>query len=63
MNQRLQKNKDLAELLINSMNDWPTKGQTGISEFVSEIKVYDVTPLTIKRISNKKLNLSNDLDV
>lgn len=60
---RDHKIKDLAQLLMNAMNDWPTKDQTDISEFISEIKEYFGTPLTIEKIDAKGLKLSDDLNV
>jgi hypothetical protein len=60
LDNRDHKIKDLAQLLLNAMNDWPTKDQTDISEFISEIKEYFGTPLTIDKIDAKGLKLSND---
>ena len=36
--------KDLAELFLNAMNDWPTTNQTDISKFIVEVKKYFGTP-------------------
>lgn len=51
--------KELAELFLNAMTDWPTFNQTEIVNFTSELKDYFGTPLTIEKIVNKQFNGSN----
>ncbi len=55
--------KDLAELFINAMNDWPTFNQTKICDFVMELKDFYGNPLTLEKIDNKKLELSPEHNV
>jgi hypothetical protein len=50
--------KDIAKLFLNAMTDWTTLNQTNIPEFILELKQYFGTPLTITKIKNKPLNLS-----
>ena len=63
LDNRDHKIKDLAQLLLNAMNDWPTKDQSDISDFIFEIKEYFGTPLTIEKIDAKGLKLIDDLNV
>lgn len=41
------------------MNDWPTQDQDKIIDFVSELKEYFGSPLTIERIDARKFNRQN----
>ena len=49
--------KQLAELLLIAMNDWPTTNQIEIDDFVLELKDYFGTPLTIEKINTKPISL------
>jgi hypothetical protein len=49
--------RDLAELLLAAMNDWPTFDETGINNFVRELKSFFRAPLTVEMINSKPLNL------
>ena len=51
--------KDIATLFLNAMNDWDTLNQTEIASFITELKNYFGTPLTIKKITEKKVDLQN----
>jgi hypothetical protein len=51
--------KDIANLFLNAMNDWPTFNQSDISEFVEELKEYFGAPLTAEKIGLKKVNPQN----
>jgi hypothetical protein len=55
--------KDIATLFLNAMNDWPTYNQTNIADFITELKNYFGTPLTIEKIDSQKLDISSDLSV
>jgi hypothetical protein len=50
--------KDLATLLLNAMNDWPT-AQDKIADYIREFKEYFGFPLTIEKIETKKFNGQN----
>ena len=58
----VHKTKELTELFLNAMNDWPTFNQTLIDDFVAELKDYFGSPLTIERIDSKKLDFTNELN-
>jgi hypothetical protein len=51
--------KDMAILLLNAMNDWPTCNQVLISEFTKEFKTDYVIPLTIEQLQARKFNGQN----
>ena len=53
------KQKEIATLFLNAMNDWDTLNQTKISDFIKELKQYFGTPVTIDKIAKKKLNEDN----
>jgi hypothetical protein len=53
------KQKDIATLFLNAMNDWPIYNQKEISDFVKELKDYYGNPLTIEKISAKKFDGQN----
>jgi hypothetical protein len=53
------KQKEIAILFLNAMNDWPTYNQKKIVDFVNELKNYFGTPLTIEKISAKKFDGQN----
>ena len=53
------KQKDIATLFLNAMNDWPTYNQKEISDFVKELKDYFGNPLTIEKISTRKFDEQN----
>lgn len=44
--------RGLAELLITSMNDWPTQNLESIPQFMSELSSYFGEPLTKKRLNS-----------
>ena len=48
--------KQLAELFLTAMNDWPTFNQTEITEFIKEVKEYFGSPLTLEKIDAKNRN-------
>jgi hypothetical protein len=54
---KIHKQKDLADLFLNAMNDWPSYNQNVIGDFVKELKNYFGSQLTIKDIDSKKFNL------
>ena len=41
------KQKDIATLFLNAMNDWDTYNQTEIVDFINDLKNYFGRPLTI----------------
>lgn len=47
--------KEIAELFLNAMNDWPTYNLEEIDKFILEIKEYFGNPLTLDKISSKKI--------
>jgi len=51
--------KDIATLFLNAMNDWDTFNQTEIASFITELKNYFGTPLTINKITEKKVDGQN----
>jgi hypothetical protein len=53
------KQKEIATLFLNAMNDWPTYNQKEIADFVKDLKDYFGTPLTIEKISAKKFDGQN----
>ena len=53
------KQKEIATLFLNAINDWPTYKQKEIADFVKELKDYFGTPLTIEKISAKKFDRQN----
>lgn len=53
------KQKEIATLFLNAMNDWPKYNQKEIADFVKELKDYFGTPLTIEKISAKKFDVQN----
>ena len=55
--------KDLAELFLSAMKDWPTADQIRLAEFVKELKDYYGNPLTSNKIENKKRDLINENDI
>ncbi len=55
--------KDITTLFLSAMNDWTTFNQTLIADFVIELKNFFGSPLTIEKINNKKLDLTDELNV
>ncbi len=53
------KQKEIATLFLNAMNDWPTYDQKEIADFIKELKDYFGNPLTIEKISAKKFEGQN----
>ena len=51
--------KDIANLFLNAMNDWPTMNQTLITDFIRELKNYFGEPLTIEKLDSNKFNGQN----
>lgn len=62
IDQTNHKLKDIATLLLNAMNDWPT-GHERIDDYVIEFKKYFGEPLTIENIDTKKFNGQNAWEV
>lgn len=60
---KVHKTKELAELFLNAMNDYPTYNQNVIAEFVVDLKNYFGLPLTLNAIDSIKPDLTNELDV
>lgn len=56
---KYHKQKDIATLFLDAMNDWPTYDQKEITEFIKELKDYFGTPLTIEKITSKKFDGHN----
>ncbi|ESU21385.1 hypothetical protein FCR2A7T_05580 [Flavobacterium cauense R2A-7] len=52
--------RDVTELFLTAMNDWPTYNQIRIEEFITELKEFFGTPLSIEKIESKKLNLDDE---
>jgi hypothetical protein len=50
------KQKDIATLFLNAMNDWPTYNQEKIDDFIKELKDYFGTPLTFEKITAKEFD-------
>lgn len=57
-----QETKDLTELFLNAMIDWPSYNQTKIADFVKELKDFYGHPLTLEKIDNKRVDLSKEHD-
>ena len=53
------KQKDIATLFLNAMNDWDTFNQSKIADFINELKNYFGTTLTIENITKKKFDGHN----
>jgi hypothetical protein len=53
------KQKDIASLFLNAMNDWGPFNQTEIADFINELKKYFGIPLTIENINKKKFDGKN----
>lgn len=51
--------KDIATLLLNAMNVWPTYNQTDIQDFLNELKAFYGTPVTIEKIDKRKFDGQN----
>lgn len=47
------KTKQIAELFLTAMNDWPTLNQNEIADFIKEVKEYFGSPLTLEKIDAK----------
>lgn len=50
--------KEIAELFLEAMTDWPTYNQELISEFITEIKDFFGSPLTLKKIDSKQMDFN-----
>ena len=55
--------KEFAELLWTAMNDWPTQNQINIRDFIGELYNYYGFPMTIDKINQKVLDVSDDISV
>ena len=53
------KQKDIATLFLNAMNDWDTFNQIKIADFIEELKNYFGRQLTIDNISKKNFDGQN----
>ena len=53
------KQKDIATLFLNAMNDWPTLNQKVIADFIKELKDYFGSPLTIEKITASEFDRQN----
>lgn len=53
------KQKDIATLFLNAMNDWDTFNQTEIADFINELKNYFGKPLTIENITKMNFDGRN----
>jgi hypothetical protein len=51
--------KDIANLFLNAMNDWPTFNLSNINDFLKELKEYFGSPLTIERIGKIEVHGQN----
>ena len=51
--------KDMAILLLNAMNDWPSQEQSKIADFAHELKEYFGSPLTVEKIATRKFDGKN----
>lgn len=60
---KVHKTKELAELFLNAMNDYPTYNQNVIAEFVVDLKNYFGSPLTVNAIDNKNQDLKKEHNV
>jgi len=47
---------ELANLLVNAMNDWPTKDLTKLSDFLDEVRQTFGTSMTIEQIQKTNLD-------
>jgi hypothetical protein len=45
--------KQIAELFLTAMNDWPTFNQNEITDFINEVIEYFGSPLTLEKIDAK----------
>lgn len=59
LDQTDHKLKEIAILFLSAMNDWPTRDQHEIADFVQELKDYFGFPLTIEKIDARKFNGQN----
>ncbi len=51
--------KEIAELFLTAMNDWPTYNLEEIDTFLLELKEYFGNPLTLDKISSKEFQNVN----
>ena len=54
-----QKQKEIATLFLNAMNDWDTFNLIKIADFINELKNYFGSPLTIENITEKNFDGQN----
>ena len=57
---KVHKTRELAELFLNAMNDYPTFNQNVITDFVVDLKKYFGSPLTVNAIDNKNQDLKKE---
>ena len=51
--------KEIAELFLNAMTDWPSYNLEEIDTFILELKEYFGNPLTLDKISSKEFQNIN----
>ena len=55
--------RELAELFLTAMHDWPTYNQSNIDNFIDELKDYYGIPITVESIESKNFGLTKEKDV
>ncbi|MCV9385355.1 hypothetical protein [Reichenbachiella ulvae] len=55
--------RGLAELLITSMNDWPTQNLESIKQFIDELSSYFGRPITKKRLNSVSFSGTNSWEL
>src|SRR5690606_40966567 len=51
--------KNLAELLLLAINDWPVISENKIENFITEFKKFYANEITIENLSSKKINFKD----
>ena len=55
--------RGLAELLITSMNDWPTQNLESVQQFIAELSTYFGRPITKKRLNSVSFSGTNSWEL
>src|SRR5690606_6896453 len=55
--------KDMAELFITAMSDWPTYNLNSIKNYISELYIFYGEPITLEKIDSKNIDLKTETDI
>ncbi|MBS1536180.1 MAG: hypothetical protein JST20_00360 [Bacteroidetes bacterium] len=59
LDSQTHKLKDIAQLFLDPMNDWPTINLKNIPDFIRELKEFYGNPLTVDSITKRKFDSNN----